>query len=169
MDCPVHHFQIVKHHIVKYHIHTFILTSLWQFCNEIVQVMHFFSLWLHTVILSCKIDYFGSKFATFWATIFFKLMFVHIIFMQQRSTTNWRFEEWLIFTLKNNSISCKKRATIVSAKQLLRVSSIVRCYFSKWYSIILQNASLWCFIVVLKELVDPSPLTYNSHKENKRM
>ena len=29
-------------------------------------------------------------------------------------------------------------------KQLLRVSCILWCYFTKWYSTILQNASLWC-------------------------
>ena len=33
-------------------------------------------------------------------------------------------------------------------KQLLRVSCISWCYFSKWYSIILQNVSLWCSFVV---------------------
>ena len=33
-------------------------------------------------------------------------------------------------------------------KQLLRVSYILWCYFSKCYSIILQNINLWCSIVV---------------------
>ena len=34
-------------------------------------------------------------------------------------------------------------------KQLLEVSSILWCYLSKWYSTILQSASLWCCIFVL--------------------
>ena len=33
-------------------------------------------------------------------------------------------------------------------KQLLRVSCILWCYFLKWYSTMLQNASLWCSIFV---------------------
>ena len=32
----------------------------------------------------------------------------------QESTTNWRFQEWLNNTLNNNTIRCKKPATIVS-------------------------------------------------------
>ena len=32
-------------------------------------------------------------------------------------------------------------------KQLLRISCILWCYYSKWYSIIFENASLWSFIV----------------------
>ena len=33
---------------------------------------------------------------------------------------------------------------IFDLKQLLRASCILWCYFTKWYSIILLNASLWC-------------------------
>ena len=33
-------------------------------------------------------------------------------------------------------------------KQLLRDSCILWCYYPKCYSIILQNASFWCFIVI---------------------
>ena len=34
-------------------------------------------------------------------------------------------------------------------KQLLRVSCILWCYYPKYHLIILENASLWCFIVIL--------------------
>ena len=92
--------------------------------------------------------------------------------MWQWSTTNWRFQKWLNNTLGNNIIECKKLAKIVShvavtfrhscltvfawrrvvlrffdPKQLLRVSRILWCYYPKCYSIIFENASLWCFIV----------------------
>ena len=33
-------------------------------------------------------------------------------------------------------------------KQLLRVSCFLWCYYPKCYSIILENAILWCFIVI---------------------
>ena len=35
------------------------------------------------------------------------------------------------------------------SKQLLWVSCFLWCYYPKCYSIILENASLWCFIVIL--------------------
>ena len=40
---------------------------------------------------------------------------------------------------------------IYDPKQLLRVSCILWCYYSKYYSIILENASLWCFIIIPKQ------------------
>ena len=39
----------------------------------------------------------------------------------------------------------------VDPKQLLRVSCILWYYYPKCYSIILENASLWCFIVIITE------------------
>ena len=38
---------------------------------------------------------------------------------------------------------------IFNPKQLRRVPCILRCHYSKCYSIILQNVSLWCFIFLL--------------------
>ena len=35
-----------------------------------------------------------------------------------------------------------------NSKQLLRVSCILWWYYPKYYSIILENVSLWCFIVI---------------------
>ena len=43
---------------------------------------------------------------------------------------------------------------IFDPKQLLRASCILWCYYSKCYSIILENANLWCFIVIS---LDQSP------------
>ena len=40
-------------------------------------------------------------------------------------------------------------------KQLLRISCVLWCYFSKFYQIILQSASFWCSIVV-RHIVDPT-------------
>ena len=37
---------------------------------------------------------------------------------------------------------------IFDPKQLLRVSCILWCYHSKCYPIILENDSLWCFIII---------------------
>ena len=36
----------------------------------------------------------------------------------------------------------------IDLKQLLRVSCFLRCYLSKWFSTILQNTRLWCYIFV---------------------
>ena len=44
---------------------------------------------------------------------------------------------------------------IFAPKQLLRVSCILFCY-SKCYSIILEKASLWCFIVIIQIAFDVS-------------
>ena len=42
----------------------------------------------------------------------------------------------------------KGRATLFDPKQLLWVSCILWCYFTKWFSTILLNASLLCSIFV---------------------
>ena len=72
------------------------------------------------------------------------------------STTNWHFEVWLKITFKENTIRCKKLATIVLGRknvartfiqQLLRASSILWCFLSKWFSTmsldILMSNYLW--------------------------
>ena len=51
---------------------------------------------------------------------------------------------FLLFSLISRVVVC-----IFDQKQLLRVSCTLWCYYSKCYSIILENASLWCFIVIL--------------------
>ena len=75
-------------------------------------------------------------------------------------------------TLKNNTVRYNSNVAVVFRysclfvfawrrvvlrffypKQLLRVSCILRCYFSKWYSIILQNTSLWCSFVSSSEMM----------------
>ena len=47
-------------------------------------------------------------------------------FRRQWSTKNWRFEEWFNNTLKNNTIRCKKLATIVSNRK-----SVARPFFRR--------------------------------------
>ena len=110
--------------------------------------------------------------------------------MWERSITNWRFQVCLNNTLNNNTIRCKRLGTIVSdrkyaeppfvrrhscllvfawrwvvlrifdLKQFLRVSSILRWYYAKCYSIIYiyiyicccTNSSFFTFIFLLSTL-----------------
>ena len=42
----------------------------------------------------------------------------------------------------------KMKQSFIDSKQLFRVSCILCYYYSKWHSIILQVARLWCFIII---------------------
>ena len=58
--------------------------------------------------------------------------------IRKRSTTNWRFEVWLKITLKNNTMRCKRLATIVSGRLHLMVL---------YYKVIFNHASKRQFVV----------------------
>ena len=57
---------------------------------------------------------------------FFFTMGKHVGSRLQWSIKNWRFEEWFNNTLKNNTIRCKKFATIVSGRK-----NVARLFFRR--------------------------------------
>ena len=66
------------------------------------------------------------------------------------------FGEWSLYiavTFRHSCLTVFAWRRVVlrffDPKQLLRVSCILWCYYPKCYSIIFENASLWCFIVTV--------------------